>query len=369
MILRHGGQLHVVLEAKERVHVVNELGDTLDLVLDLIGRHEDVRIVLREAADAEQTVQRAGQLMTVHDAELAHAQRQITVGVRLGLIDQHTAGAVHRLERKRHIVDDGGIHIIFIVIPVTAAVPKILIEHDRGRDLDVAGLLVDLAPVIDELVFEHHAVGQEEREARALVHEGEQTELLAELAVVTLFGLLDTRKVRVEFVLLREAGAIDALEHLAAAVAAPVSAGDARELDGVALDAAGGVQMRAGAEINEFTLTVKRDNGVLRQVIDELDLIRLVALLHELQCFGARKLKALETQLFLADLAHLGLELLEHLGRERLGGCQNRNRNRPRWQGRSPASPRGTGASWPAQECGWWCDGRYPCRSCFQRVY
>ena len=173
VILRHGGQLHVVLEAEERVHVVNELGDTLDLVLDLIGRHEDVRIVLREAADAEQTVQRAGQLMAVHDAELAHAQRQITVGVRLGLIDQHAAGAVHRLERKRHIVDDSGIHIVFIVIPVTAAVPKILIEHDRGRDLDVACLLVDLAPVIDELVFEHHAVGQEEREARALVHEGE----------------------------------------------------------------------------------------------------------------------------------------------------------------------------------------------------
>lgn len=76
VILRHSGQLHVVLEAKERVHVVNELGDALDLVLDLIGCHEDVRIVLREAADAEQTVQRAGQLMTVHDAELATLQRQ-----------------------------------------------------------------------------------------------------------------------------------------------------------------------------------------------------------------------------------------------------------------------------------------------------
>ena len=312
----------MVLEAEERVHVVNELGDALDLVLDLIRCHEDVRIVLREAADAEQTVQRAGQLVAVHDAELAHAQRQITVRVRLGLIDQHAAGAVHRLERKRHIVDDSGIHIVFIVIPVTAAVPEILIEHDWGRDLDVAGLLVDLAPVIDELVFEHHAVGQEEREARALVHEGEQAELLAELAVVALFGLLDAREVRVELLLLREAGAVDALEHLAVAVTAPVSAGNARELDGVALDAAGGVQMRAGAEINEFTLTVKRDNGVLRQVIDELDLIRLVALLHELQRFGARKLKALETQLFLADLAHLGLELLEHLGRERLGAVK-----------------------------------------------
>ena len=263
-------------------------------------------------------MQRAGQLVAVHDAEFAHAQRQITVRMRLGFIDQHAAGAVHRLERKRHIVDDSGIHIVFIVIPVTTAVPEILIEHDRGRDLDVAGLLVDLAPVIDELVFEHHAVGQEEREARSLVHEGEQAELLAELAVVTLFGLFDARKVRVELLLLREAGAVDALEHLAAAVTAPVSAGNARELDGVALDAAGGVQMRAGAEVNEFALTVERDDGILRQVVDELDLVRLIALLHELQRFGARELKALETQLFLADLAHLGLELFEHLGRERL---------------------------------------------------
>ena len=322
VILRHGGQLHVVLEAEERVHIVDELGHALDLVLDLIGRHEDVRIVLREAADAEQAVQGAGQLMAVHDAELADTQRQVTVGVRLGLIDQHTARAVHRLERERHIVDDGRIHIIFIVIPVAAAVPEILVEHDRRRDLDIAGLLMDLAPVVDELVFEHHAVGQEEREARALVHEREQAELLAELAVVALLGLFDAGQIRIELLLLREAGAVNALEHLAVAVAAPVGAGDARELDGIALDATGGVQMRTGAEVDEFALTVEGDDGILRQVVDELDLVRLIALLHELQRFGARELKALETQLFLADLAHLGLELFEHLGRERLGAVK-----------------------------------------------
>ena len=312
----------MVLEAEERVHIVDELGHAFDLILDLIGRHEDVRIILREAADAEQAMQRAGQLMAVHDAELADTQRQVTIGVRLGLIDQHAAGAVHRLERERHIVDDGRVHIIFVVIPMAAAVPEILVEHDRRRDLDIAGFLMDLTPVVDELVFEHHAVGQEEREARALIHEREQTELFAKLAVVALLGLFDAGQIRVELLLLREAGAVDALEHLAAAVAAPVGAGDARELDGVALDAAGGVQMRAGAEVDEFALTIEGDDGVLRQVVDELDLVRLIALLHELQRFLARELKTLETQLFLADLAHLGLELLEHLGREWLGAVK-----------------------------------------------
>ena len=140
--------------------------------------------------------------------------------------------------------------------------------------------------------------------------------------MVALFGLFDAGQIRVELFLLREAGAVDALEHLAVAVAAPVSAGDTRELDGVALDTAGGVQMRAGAEVDKLALAVEGDDGVLRQVVDELDLVRLIALLHELQRFGAREFKAFETQLFLADLAHLGLELLEHLRRERLGAVK-----------------------------------------------
>ena len=47
------------------------------------GRHEDVRVVLREAAHTEQAVQRALQLVAMDKAQLAHAQRQLTVGVRL----------------------------------------------------------------------------------------------------------------------------------------------------------------------------------------------------------------------------------------------------------------------------------------------
>ena len=47
------------------------------------GRHEDVRIVLREAAHAHQAVQRAGHLVAVHQTQLAHAHGQIAVGARL----------------------------------------------------------------------------------------------------------------------------------------------------------------------------------------------------------------------------------------------------------------------------------------------
>ena len=80
--------------------------------------------------------------------------------------------------------------------------------------------------------------------------------------------------------------------------------------------------MRAGAEIDEVTLPVKGDDRILRQVVDQLDLVRLLALLHELDRLVARKLEALQTQLLLADLAHLGLQLFEDLRRKRLGAVK-----------------------------------------------
>ena len=74
--------------------------------------------------------------------------------------------------------------------------------------------------------------------------------------------------------------------------------------------------MRARAQVNKLTLTVERDDSVLRQVVDELNFIRLVLFLHKLDGFLARKLKALEFQLFLADLAHLTFQLVQHFLRE-----------------------------------------------------
>ena len=166
-----------------------------------------------------------------------------------------------------------------------------------------------LAPVVDQGVAQHHALRQEEGEAGTLVHQHKETEFLAQLAVVALFRLLDALEIGVQLVLLREGDAVNALEALAARVAAPVGGVAGGELQGVALHAAGGVQMRTGAEVDELALAVKADGLALRQVVDELDLEGIV--LHKLQCLGTRQLKALDLELFLADLAHLLLDLRE----------------------------------------------------------
>ena len=123
-------------------------------------------------------------------------------------------------------------------------------------------------------------------------------------------------QILIELVLLRERDGVNSLEHLALAVAAPIRAAALRQLDGVALDAAGRVEVRAGAEIGKLALRVERDVRVKRKIVDELDLVGLVLLFHILDGFLARQLKALELQLFLADLAHLRLELFHDLRRK-----------------------------------------------------
>ena len=69
--------------------------------------------------------------------------------------------------------------------------PQVLVEYHGGGYLHIAVTLVYLAPVVEQGVAQHHALGEEEGEAGALLHEGEQAELLAQLAVVALLGLLD----------------------------------------------------------------------------------------------------------------------------------------------------------------------------------
>ena len=62
----------------------------------------------------------------------------------------------------------------------------------------------------------------------------------------------------------------------------PVGGVAGGELQGVALDAAGGVQMGTGAQVGELALLIEGDVGVLGQILDQLYLKGLRLLLHEL---------------------------------------------------------------------------------------
>ena len=71
-----------VREAERPQHGFRKLDAGDDFVFNLRGRAEDVRVILREAAHAQQAVHGAGALVAVHVAELGVALRQVSIALR-----------------------------------------------------------------------------------------------------------------------------------------------------------------------------------------------------------------------------------------------------------------------------------------------
>ena len=131
--------------------------------------------------------------------------------------------------------------------------------------------------------------------------------------MVTLFRLLQHGDILFQIRIFGVGGAVDSGEHLVLLVATPVGAGIFHQFDG--FHRLGGHQMGAGTEIREFPLAVETDDGVLRKVLNQLHLVGLVFLLEEPDGIFSWKFKALQRQIFLHNLLHLGFD-----GREILGG-------------------------------------------------
>src|SRR5262249_13354973 len=136
----------------------------------------------------------------------------------------------------------------------------------------------------------------------------------AEPAVVALLRLLDTLEGRVEVLLVRPRGAVDALEHLVPRVAAPVRAREARQLERG--DLAGRGDGRAAAEGGEVALTVDRDDVGGRKALDQLDLVVLAEVAEEPDRLAAVDLFPRDREVLLHDRAHRVFDLREVLRRE-----------------------------------------------------
>ena len=67
--------------------------------------------------------------------------------------------------------------------------------------------------------------------------------------------------------------------------------------------------MGAGAEVGKLTLLIEADDGVFRQVLNQLNLVRLALFLHQCDCLSTGQLKTFERQCFFNDLLHLSFNL------------------------------------------------------------
>ena len=113
-----------------------------------------------------------------------------------------------------------------------------------------------------------------EHRARRFFLEVKEIHLAAELAVVALLRLLDLLQVGLKLLLLGERGAVDAREHFAVRIAAPIGAGDLHQPEGAA-DLSGRGHVRAAAEIEPVALLVDFYLLVRGDGVDQLDLEQL----------------------------------------------------------------------------------------------
>ena len=108
---------------------------------------------------------------------------------------------------------------------------------------------------------------------------------------------------------------INALQSGLLGITPPISHGRRGQFEG--LDALCAHQMRAGAQVHEVTLTVKRNLRVLGQIPYQLRLIRLLFVLHELDRFRPRQGKFIQLDALFDDLLHLRLQGIQILSGKR----------------------------------------------------
>ena len=148
--------------------VDRELQAVHDLVLHLLRRAEDVRVVLREPAHAEQSVQHARPLVAVHRAQFAQPHRQVAVAALPVRIDQDVERAVHRLELVLGVLElHAREHVLRVEAGVPRGLPEVESRHVRRVDQRVAALQVLVAHPVFELFADDAALGMEEDQPRA----------------------------------------------------------------------------------------------------------------------------------------------------------------------------------------------------------
>ena len=331
-LLRLRGEVHLeLLEAEGAQDVLRQIEHPFDLVGDLIGEAEDVRIVLGKPADAEQAVHGAAPFVPVHCAHLGPPDREVAVGEVAILVDGDVEGAVHGFELVGLVLHvDGPVHVLGVEIGVAGCLPKVELAHVRGVEQVVAALEVYILPEPLDHVPHERPLGVPEHQpsAHVLLLDGEQVEILAHFPVVAPGRLGLEVVVRLELLGRAPSRAVDALEHRALLVAPPVRARHGLEVDRLGVNCLGGLHVRTRAEIPPLVTDMVDGDGLRLDGVEDLELVRLVEGLDPLARLLAADLLAAQGHVLVDDLDHLLLDVLEVFVCHRREGDVNGGRRR-----------------------------------------
>ena len=234
-----------VFKSKVCVYLGQEFDEKLGFSLDLILAAENMRIVLRKAANTHDTMQSARWFVTVARTKLGHAQRQIAVRFQTLIIDLYVTRAVHRLQSVdgffagMFLVHFDDKHVFLILFPMARGFPQLAVNDLRGVHLDIAAALLLAAHIVLKGGVYFPAVRMPENLTRSFFLHVEQVHLAAQLAVITLLRFFQTMQVILEVLLGAESHAVNTLQHRVFTVTAPIGSGNAHQLETIARNLAG----------------------------------------------------------------------------------------------------------------------------------
>ena len=163
-VLRSCGELCSVGDAEGLVDLVRDAEDIVDLSLDHVLCDKGVIVVLTEFLHSEKSVQLTGLLLSVEHVILGIADRQFLVGAGLSAELHHRVGAVHGLgSHGVHRLDGVFLilvlagddeHIIYIMCPVAADDPKLIVVDDRCGDLLILVQILHVSGVLHQCLVQ-----------------------------------------------------------------------------------------------------------------------------------------------------------------------------------------------------------------------
>ncbi len=181
-----------------------------------------------------------------------------------------------------------------------------------GVDHLIAVRIVLGSPEVLDLLSDTGSLGVPvDQTGASLLVEAEEVELLAQAAMVALLDVGESLQVEAQLLAILPGGPIDAGEHRVALFAAPVRPGDARQLEGRALELLGRSDVGPTAEVDEGAEAVEGDFLTLFDRIEQLQLEALVS--KALARLLAAHHRPRERKVLGDDRLHAGRDLLQIL--------------------------------------------------------
>ncbi len=224
-----------------------EIQHPVDFFGHLVRTAEQVRVILRKAAHAQQPVQDATAFVAIHRAPFGVAHGQITVAAPGVFVHHDMERTVHWLQIIILPVDiHGRVHIFLVPTQVPADLPQIGAPDMRRIHQVIAASQVLIFAELFSQMADHPTIGVPEHQTAAQIRvDTEQIQLFTQLAMIALFDFFTPHQVLFQLRRFLKRRAIDALQHGILLAAAPISAGYTEQLDRIRIDLTRVLYMRA----------------------------------------------------------------------------------------------------------------------------